>query len=168
MVVAIVTMFSCSKKGDPTPAQKTALDSVKLAMTGKWVFKSVTVTQISSGKSATTSTCAQSELYGAGFTNNNWQYFVGTLNFTYNSAASTVNMDTPCTNNNIPVILTFNIIQVSSGVFNIQFSNIGNANYATFQVKSSDLKTSYITATLISWGIGSLKDYLTIYHFTKQ
>ena len=76
MVVAIVTFTSCGDKStDPQPvvAGKTNLEIVKASLVGSWTFKSVKVTELSSGKSATTSTCSQSELIGAKFSNENWK-----------------------------------------------------------------------------------------------
>jgi hypothetical protein len=170
MVVAIVILASCSKSGDPAPtqAQKTALDSVKAAMTGVWKFTSVTVAQVSPSKSATTSTCGKAELSAAGFANTNWKNFTGEPNFTYASSDSKVTIDYPCLNNDPTDAATFVITQVSSEVFNIEFNDIGTTDIMTFQVKSSDVKTANIKATLISTGSVNMSGYNVTYQFTKQ
>lgn len=171
MVVAIVILASCSKSGDPapsTPAQKTALDSVKAAMTGVWKFTNVTFAQLSPSKTATTSTCGKAELAAAGFANTNWKNFTGEPNFTYASSNSKVTIDYPCLTGDPTDAATFVITQVSSEVFNIEFNDIGTQDLMTFQVKSSDVKTNNIKATLISTGSIDMTGYKVTYQFTKQ
>ncbi|MBS1559450.1 MAG: hypothetical protein JST69_12075 [Bacteroidetes bacterium] len=168
MAVAVVIFASCSKSSDPTPKQMTALDSVKVAMTGTWKFASVTVTQISPSKSATTYNCGRAELYAANFANMNWKIFTPEPNFTYASSDSKATIDYPCLNNDPTDAASFVITQVSSEVFNIQFNDIGTQNLMTFQVKSSDVKTANIKATLISTGGVSMSGYNVTYQFTKQ
>lgn len=170
LAVLAFTFSSCSKSGDPTPtpAQKTALDSVKLAMTGTWKFTSVTVVQVSPSKTATTSSCDRTELSTAGFANTNWQNFTGEVNYTYAGSNSNVTIDYPCLSGDPTDAASFVISQVSAEVFNIKFSDLGYDNIMTFQVKSSDVKTSNIKATLISYGSVNMSGYNVTYHFTKQ
>jgi hypothetical protein len=171
MVAAIVILASCSKSGDPAPAtqaQKTALDSVKAAMTGVWKFTSVTVAQISPSKSATTSTCGKAELAAAGFANTNWKNFTGEPNFTYTGSDSKATIDYPCLSGDPTDAVTFVITQVSSEMFNIEFNDIGTTDIMTFQIKSSDVKTANIKATLISTGSVNMSGYNVTYQFTKQ
>lgn len=170
MVVATVILISCSKSGDPAPtqAQKTALDSVKLALSGTWKFSSVTVAQISPSKTATTSTCGKAELSAAGFANTNWKNFTVEPNFKYATSNSNVTIDYPCLSGDPTDAASFVITQVSAEVFNIQFNDIGYINLMTFQIKSSDVKTSNIKATLVSTGTVDMSGYKVTYQFTKQ
>lgn len=165
-----VAMFSCSKSGDPTPttAQKTALDSVKAALTGKWTFSSVSVHQVSTNKSATTSSCGKSELTSAGFSNQNWKNFTPEPTFTYAGSNSAVTINYPCLTNNPSDAASFVITQVSAKVFNVQFNDIATSNLMTFQINSADTKTSTIKATLSSTGTVSMNDYTATYLFTKN
>lgn len=161
------TFVDCSKSSDPTPAQKTALDSVKSALSGTWKFKSVTVTQTSNSKTGTAVDCGKAQLSSAGFSNTNWQQFTVEPNFTYTGSNSKVTIDYPCLSGDPTDAASFIINQISSEVFNIQFSDIGYTNLMTFQIKTSDIKTSNIKVTLISIGTISMNGYLTTYQFIK-
>lgn len=150
-VVALsVAMFSCSKSGDPTPttAQKTALDSVKSAMTGTWKFTSLKVTQVSSGKTASTSNCSKSELSTAGFGNTNYVPVTPEFNYTYGGSTSgTMSNACAAVSTSASVSATLN----SDKTVTVTINGGGTAVHV-YNVKSTDISPNTIKATLISDG----------------
>lgn len=169
MAVAVVILASCSKN-DPTPtqAQKTALDSVKAAMTGVWKFTSVTVAQISPSKSATTSNCGRAELYTAGFANTNWLLLTPEFNYTYNSdgtASESNNCFTATAK--IKVTPTLN----SDKSVNLTISDAISSNVLTvYQVKSKNITSTTILANIVSDGVvtSAGSGYTLLFKFTRQ
>lgn len=166
--LVVATFTSCSKSSDPTPVQKTALDSVKMALTGTWTFKSVTVTQISNGKTGTATDCSKTQLNSAGFSNQNWKNFTPEPTFAYAGSNSNVIINYPCLVGNPSDNASFVITQISKEVFNVQFNDFSFTNLMTFQVNSADTKTSTIKAILISTGSINMSDYTVTYNFTKS
>lgn len=164
LVFAVVafTFTNCSKSDDPTPVQqqqtKTNLEVVKATFAGKWTFKSVTVTQNSSGKSATTSTCERTELASAGFTDTNWKAVSPEPTFTYTSD-NQVSVNFPClagnpTDSNVKITATQN----SDGTVLV---NIPSEN-VSYIVNVSDIKETSIKASLVN-----TLGYTAILEFTK-
>lgn len=165
LVFAVVafTFTNCSKSDDPTPAQqqqptKTNLEVVQATLTGKWTFKSVTVTQTSSGKSATTSTCERAELASAGFTDVNWKAVSPEPTFTYASDNS-VSVNFPCLSGN-PVDSNVKITATQNSDGTILLS-IPSEN-VSYIVNVADIKTNSIKVSLIN-NLG----YTSVLEFTK-
>lgn len=169
MVVATVIVFSCSKNDDPTPVQKTALDSVKLAMSGSWKFSNMTVTQISTGKSATTSTCGKTELSTAGFGNSNYVPVTPEFNYTYNSddLASESNV---CVNATASVKITASLNSDKSVNLTISDPINNNTVLSVYQVKSKNITANTIYVNIISDGsvTAASTGYSVLYKFTRQ
>lgn len=163
-----ITFTNCSKSGDPAPtqAQKTALDSVKLAMTGTWKFSSLAVMELSSSKSASTSSCAKTELSSAGFANTNWQKITPEFTFVYggNTSAAGSN-DCITASANYAITATQN----SDGTVNITF-DAGGSSAQVYNVKSKAITSNLITTTFISVGgvVSSNYGYKVIVKFTRQ
>lgn len=170
MVVATMVTISCSKSGDPTPtqAQKTALDSVKAAMVGTWKFSSMTVKQISSGKSATTSTCGKAELTAANFGNTNWTPVTPEFNYTYKTDGSASESNV-CATGTISVIVTTSLNADKSA--NVTISDAISKNVlSVYQVQSKNITSTTILANIVSDGSVSAAStgYSVLYKFTRQ
>lgn len=154
------TLSNCSKSGDPAPtaAKKTVLDSVKAVMTGTWSFKSLAVMEVSSGKSAVTSSCAKSELASAGFANTNWKSITPEENYTY-STGNAVQQTNNCATVNIG--LTFTVVQNSDQSVTITFSNGDIYNVITKNITTNSIKAKYLTGSTTS-------GYVVVITFTKS
>lgn len=157
LTITVIIFFSCSKNSDPTITPKTALDSVKSAtVTGTWTFSTRTLTQVSTGKSASSSTCDQSVFAASGlFTNGNWLYslappfkyvFVGNNQFTTTNTCASGTV--------VPALSKLTFAQNSDGSVNVTF-DIGGGSSFTYQIKTADLNQNSIKAVFTSFTSGS-------------
>lgn len=178
MVVATVIFISCSKSGDPTPKQMSSLDSVKASMTGTWLFKLATVTEISNNKTGTMVDCSKSGLFSAGFTNTNWESLAGVISFIYSGSVNAVTVNYPCSNNGSGFNdqSTFNISQLTADTFQFYSTSTSGAKTTlTFVIDKKDITPTSIKANLISNGtapnngyVSATLGYSVIYTFTRQ
>jgi|GEM_PF-3561842 len=174
-VVATIILLSCSKSSNPTPSQNNtpALDSVKSAMTGKWNFASLTITQISSGITATTTSCATAPFQNANFTDNKWLNYTYMLNFIFiNSSSNNLTVQESCNTAYTDTGFNFAAAQNSDGSINLTLYKNTNPTYAlyVYNLKTKDITTNTITVTQISYEswVGSVDGYLSTIKFTRQ
>ncbi len=155
-MVSVLFLASCSKSSDdPTPTVQTNLDKVKATLVGTWTFQTVTVTENSTGKSATTSTCAKTELKASGlFTNTKWQNITPLPNFTYKTG-NKVDVILPCASTNSEETLT--VTENSDKTINVSLTN-----GRTYLVNVADIEPSKIKARLVN-GDG----YNVLYQFSR-
>lgn len=169
LMVSVLFLASCSKTDDPTPSApntpttpttptvQTNLDKVKATLVGTWTFQSVKVTEISTSKSATTSTCAKTELKAAGlFTNTTWQNITPLPNFTYVSTTS-VNVNYPCLVGSPTSTESITLVENSDGTVTM---TIPNQN--SYKVNPSDITTTSIKANLVN-----ANGYIVEYQFKR-
>jgi len=163
--VLAITFSNCSKSGDPTPSSTgpvvvSNLDQVKATLKGVWTFKDVTVTQISTGKSATTSTCAKTELAVAGlFTNTNWKSVTVEPIYTF-SGINNVSAFYPClppSSSQTDPNITWTLIQNSDGTVTFTLSQ-GD----TFIINVSDISPNLIKASKVN-----TLGYVVVNQFTR-
>jgi hypothetical protein len=156
LMVSVLFLASCSKSSDdPTPTVQTNLDKVKATLVGTWTFQTVTVTENSTGKSATTSTCAKTELKASGlFTNTKWQNITPLPNFTYKTG-NKVDVILPCASTNSEETLT--VTENSDKTINVSLTN-----GRTYLVNVADIEPSKIKARLVN-GDG----YNVLYQFSR-
>jgi hypothetical protein len=159
-VIAII-FFNCSKSGDPTPSNTnpvvvTNLDLVKATLKGTWTFKNVTVIQ--GLKTATTSTCAKTELKVSGlFSDTIWDSLTPEPNYTY-SGTNNVAANYPCLlGNPTDMSVTWTLNSNVDGTVTIKFSN-GD----TFIINTADISTNLIKLSKVN-----TFGYVIIIQFTK-
>jgi hypothetical protein len=178
LVAVVIALASCSKSSDPTPAQKSALDSVKASLTGKWAFKSVTVQQISNGKVGTAVDCSKAGLTSAGFTNTNWQNVTPETTFFYAGGTSNeVSVSYPCLNNGAGTIdpSTVTVTQISPTQFQFYTTSTSGAKTTlTFTFNKKDITSTSVKATFVSNGtapnsgsVCATLGYVVTYQFTR-
>lgn len=161
------TLSDCSTSDPaPTPAQKTALDSVKAVMTGTWKFSSVAVMEISTGKSAATSTCSRDELKVKGlFTNTNWLQLTPEFNFIFNQDGSAT-MTNACIAASSSAKVT--AVKNSDDTVTITIDGGGTA-VQVYKLTSKNTSASSVKASLISDGnfVSATAGYNVVMTFTR-
>ena len=175
----VFTFTNCSKSSDPapTPALKSALDSVKANFIGTWTFKSVTVQQVSNGKIGTATDCSKAGLTSAGFTNTNWQNITPEPSFIYSGSNSNVTVSYPCLNNGggLNDASTFDVTQLSANQFQIYSTSTSGAKTTlTFTLNKKDITSTSIKANFVSNGsapnsgsVCATLGYVVTYQFTR-
>ncbi len=80
LMVSVLFLASCSKTDDPTPTSQTNLDKVKATLVGTWTFQSVIVTENSTSKSATITSCNNMPS-NTFFKDTGWKQYTGLYNY---------------------------------------------------------------------------------------
>lgn len=163
MVVSAIFTSCGSKNDDPVPAKKTDLEVVQASLVGNLAFQSVVVSQISSGKTGKTSTCAKGELFGAGFTDTKWENLTPEPNFVF-SGTSAVSIAYPCLVSPEPDPTTYTLTENTDGSFEFILPN-----NIEFKIKKEDITDTTLKAVLIKNGlsISNSLGYTVTYFFTK-
>jgi hypothetical protein len=172
LMVSVLFLASCSKSDDPTPTTPTVqtnLDKVKATLVGTWTFQSVKVTEISTSKSATTSTCDRTELKDAKFTaglkKDVWIDLTPQFNFVYSSATSAQGSNR-CASAGSPYNIS--IVENADKTVNVTLDAGGNAKQV-YNVNINDITATTIKGILISNAdnISSTNGYRVEYEFKR-
>lgn len=167
LFVAMISLSftSCSDDSDPTPVTpptttKTNKEIVQATLVGTWKFDSVRVTEISTGKSAFTSTCTKAELSKSGlFTNDKWKNITPEPNFIY-SGSSTVGYNLPCVTGNPTENMTYTVTEKTDKTVDVTLSN-----GRVFNVIATDVDT---TKKTISASLVNTDGYKVYYSFSLK
>ena len=169
LITSVLFLASCSKSNDPTPTVQTNLDKVKATLVGTWTFQSVTVTENSTGKSATTSTCAKTELYSAKFTaglkKDVWIDLTPEFKFVYSSATLAQGSNL-CVSAGAPYNIS--IVENADKTVNVTLDAGGNAKQV-YNINVNDITTTTIKGILLSNGenVSLTNGYRVEYEFKR-
>jgi len=129
-------------------------------MQGTWYFQTFTIKELSTGKSATTATCVQTELLDAGFVGTSWYYGIPEYKFVF-LPKNPIKLANVCNSPTDYSFINVNATQNKDGTV-----TMATSNFVDFIVNVSDITSTSIKGTFIQQGFNS--DYFVTMTFTRM
>lgn len=181
LIALVMVVTSCSKSDDPTPSTPSSpsnptaqsnLDKVKATLSGTWTFQQFVITEVSSGKTKTITTCDKTSFTGFFSNATSATNLTPEFNFIYVSGTS-VNGINQCPTPAPPTIYAVTVVENTDHSVTLTLDAGGSAKYV-YSVNANDITATSIKATLVSKGNGgsylnaSTEGYLVVYTYTRS